>query len=182
MDFKLYHFHGSDKIFKNRAMISDVAMTVEHVFNVLKGNLFPDNLLRIALDEMGWHKGSTWNIVAGHHYQFEGFKNGVGLEECLGACGCIVEGLVNLQVAYDKGQIDGGLLLLSVSGIPECNGDDAETILIRDVNSLGPTISLPVSVCLYDFTECESEHEPSKVHIHRTWREKDLRRNLKHGK
>ena len=160
MHFQLFHFHGSDKILEQKIMVCDVAMTVEHVFNALNGRQPSDPLVRVALGEMGWHKENT-NLGAEHNCRFEGLKNGVGLEVCLDAYGSLVQGLVNLQMAFDQGQIDVGILLLSARGIPERDSENLKIVLTRDMDALASIISLPVTVSLYDLGECKPDHAPS---------------------
>jgi hypothetical protein len=79
MDFQLIHFRDSDKIFETKAMISDVAMTMEYVFSALKGSLYRGELLRLALEEMGWRYNGSLNIIAGRRYQYKGFKRNVAM-------------------------------------------------------------------------------------------------------
>ena len=179
MSFQVFHFHDSERIFRNRSMISDVAMTTQHVFNALNAPIDQGKPLRIALDEMGWHQGDTWNIIAGHHFQFEGFKNAVALKVSLISYEFILEDLAHLQLAFDKGMIDAGLLLLTTWQMPICDRQDWKTVLTKDMDALSPTISLPVSVCLYELPECQLDHVSSAIHVSRRWRKKDLHRIFK---
>ena len=152
MPYQLYHFNGSKEFIKSNSMVSDLAMTAQHVLNTISGAFLREQLLRIALDEMGWTQGDTWNIVAGKKCRYLGCKRGVGLEANLGIYDYIVEGAMRLQVGYDKGQIDAGILLLTNQGMPKCMEEDIYPQLEKDMNALAPTISLPLCICLYDFS------------------------------
>jgi hypothetical protein len=144
-------------------MVSDVAMTTEYIFNALEGTQFWGELLRIALDEMGWRNDSL-TIIAGRRYQYKGVKHGVAIDGSFSSYEYILEGLMRLQIGYDKQMIDAGILLLTSKRSEKSPYGDTSTMVKQDVISLYPTISLPVSVCLFDignpilFDEEENEN------------------------
>ena len=153
MMYHLFHFREAHKVFEQKAMASDVTMTVNHVLNSLNGAFRRNDLLRAALDEMGWYKGPVWNIIAGRRYRFLGYKHGVAIEAGLDTYDYIVEGLMTLQLGYDKGQIDAGILMLSTQGSRICRDTDMNDLIVKDMGAMEPILSMPVSICLYDLND-----------------------------
>ena len=80
MPFEIIHFRGSDKILKKKQMVKDVKTTLEYIYDALQGSLYRGELLRQALDEMGWRENGSLNILDGRRYQYKGFKKGVALD------------------------------------------------------------------------------------------------------
>ncbi len=153
MDFQLIHFRGSDKIFETKAMVSDVAMTMEYIFNTLKGSIYRGELLRLFLDDMGWRDNGSLNIIPGRRYQYKGYKLNVAIDGNFSSYEYIIEGLARLQLGFDKGNLDAGILMLTAKRGENSPYGDIETMVIEDVESLYPTISLPVSICLFNLGE-----------------------------
>jgi len=153
VDFQLIHFRDADKIIEQKAMVSDVAMTMEYVFTALQGSLYRKELLRLALDEMGWRESGCLNVIAGRRYQYKGFKHGVAIDGHFSAYEYILEGLMRLQIGYDKGNIEAGILMLTAKRSEKSPYGDIVGMVKEDVDSLFPTISMPVSICLFDLGE-----------------------------
>ena len=53
----------------------------EYLNDVLQGTIQRGELLRQALDEMGWRENGSLNILDGRRYQYKGFKKGVAWRE-----------------------------------------------------------------------------------------------------
>lgn len=153
MEFQLIHFRDADKIIEEKAMVSDVAMTMEYVFNTLEGSLYRGELLRLALDEMGWRENGALNVLPGRRYQYKGFKRGVAIDGSFAAYEYIIEGLMRLQIGFDKGNIETGILMLTAKRSENSPYGDIVSMVTEDVESLYPTISMPVSICLFDLGE-----------------------------
>jgi hypothetical protein len=153
VDFQLLHFRDSDEIFKSKAMISDVAMTMEHVFNTLQGSLYRGELVRLALDDMGWRENGSLNIIPGRRYQYKGYKRNVAIDGSFSSYEFIIEGMTRLQLGYDKGHVHAGILMLTAKRSEKSPYGDIETMVKEDVESLWPTVSMPVSICLFDLGE-----------------------------
>ena len=94
-------------------MENDIQVTLEYVYDALYGAFYRGELLRLALEEMGWRENGTLNILEGRRYQYKGFKKGVALEGNFASYEYILEGLFRLQVGFDKGMIDTGILMLT---------------------------------------------------------------------
>ena len=106
MPFEMIHFRDSDKIIRKKKLDRDVKATLEYVYDALQGSLYRGELLRQALDEMGWRENGSLNILDGRRYQYKGFKKGVALEGSFSSFEYLLTGLARLQVGFDKKLIE----------------------------------------------------------------------------
>ena len=150
MPFEIIHFRGSDKILKNKKMEKDVQVTLQYVDDALYGSIYRRELLRQSLQEMGWRENGTLNILEGRRYQYKGFKKGVALEGNFSAYEYILEGLFRLQIGYDKGIVETGILMLTSLRSEKSSYGTSRDLAVSEVDQLIPTISLPVSIALFD--------------------------------
>ena len=151
MSFELLHFRDSDKILKSKKLERDVKATLEYVSDVLYGTLHRGELLRQALEEMEWRKNDeALVILEGRRYRFKGFKKGIAIEGSFSAYEFILEGLVRLQIGFEKKKIESGILLLTSLRSEKTPYGSTKKMLEEDVVNLFPTISLPVSVAHFD--------------------------------
>ena len=102
MPFEIVHFRDSDKIIRKKKLDRDVKATLEYVHDALQGSLYRGELLRQALDEMGWRENGSLNILDGRRYQYKGFKKGVALDGSFAAYEYILEGLFRLEIGFRK--------------------------------------------------------------------------------
>ena len=65
----------------------------------------------------------------------------------------ILEGLFRLQVGFDKGMIETGILMLTSLRSEKSHLGSSRELAEAEVEILYPTISLPVSVALFDLGE-----------------------------
>lgn len=151
--FEILHFRNADKIVRDKKMLNDVQTTLEYIDNVLSGAQFKGELFRQALDEMGWRENGTLNILDGRRYMYKGFKKSVAIEGNFAAYEYILEGLFRLQVGFDKGVIETGILLLTSKRSEKSPYGDTSKMVRDEIEMLYPTISLPVSVVLFDLDE-----------------------------
>ena len=161
MSFEIIHFRDADKILKKKSMTSDIAMTMEYIYDSLDGSLYRGELLRCALDDMGWRESGTLNILDGRRYMYKGFKHGVAINGSFSAYEFIIEGLARLQIGFDKGTIEVGILMLTAKRSEKSPYGSTVDMVKNEVEMLYPTISLPVSVALFDLgkPELHSEEE-----------------------
>ena len=151
MPFELIHFRDADKILKSKRMEKDVQATLEYVNDVLCGSLNRGELLRQALEEMDWRKNlEDLVILEGRRYRFKGFKKGIAIEGSFSAYEFILEGLVRLQIGFDKKKIESGILLLTSVRSEKTPYGSTRKMVEEDIQNLHPTISLPVSIALFD--------------------------------
>jgi len=153
MSFEIIHFRGADKILEKKSMASDVAMTIEYVYDSLVGTLYRGELLRIALDDMGWRENGTLNILPGRRYMYKGFKRGVAIDGSFSAYEFIIEGMARLQIGFDAGRVEAGILMLTAKRSEKSPYGSTVNMVKSEVELLYPTISLPVSVALFNLGE-----------------------------
>ena len=150
MPVEIIHFRGSDKIIRDKKMENYVNSTLEYVADALHGSLYRGELLRLALDDSGWRENGSLNILPGRRYQYKGFKNGIALEGSFAAYEFILEGLFRLQVGFDKGMIETGILMLTSQRSEKSSYGSSRDLAGSEVEQLYPTISMPISVALFD--------------------------------
>ena len=150
MPFEVIHFRGSDEIIKDKNLEKDVRMTLEYVYDALYGAFYRGELLRLALEEMGWRENGTLNILEGRRYQYKGFKKGVALEGNFASYEYILEGLFRLQVGFDKGMIETGILMLTSARSEKSSLGTSRELAKSELQMLYPTISMPISIALFD--------------------------------
>ena len=113
MNFEIIHFRDADKILEEKAMVSDLAMTCEYIFNALVGSRFRRDLLREALEEMYWRpEGIDLRILPGRRYMYKGLKGDIAIDGSFSSYEYLHTGLLRLQVGFDKGHLVSGILLL----------------------------------------------------------------------
>jgi hypothetical protein len=150
MPFEMIHFRDSDKIIRKKKMDRDVKATLEYVYDALQGSLYRGELLRQALDEMGWRENGSLNILDGRRYQYKGFKKGIALEGSFSSFEYLLTGLARLQVGFDKKLIDTGILMLTAARSEKSSLGTSRELAIAEIEQLYPTISMPVSIALFD--------------------------------
>jgi len=150
MPFDIMHFRESDKIIKEKRMEKDVKMTMEYINDALYGSIYRRELLRQSLEEMDWRENGSLNILEGRRYQYKGFKKGIAIEGNFSAYEYILEGLFRLQVGFDKGRIETGILMLTSMRSEKSSLGTSRDLAIAEVEQLYPTISMPVSIALFD--------------------------------
>ena len=144
MPFEIMHFRESDKIIKDKRMEKDIKVTLDYIDDVLYGTIHRRELLRQSLEEMGWRDNGTLNILDGRRYQFKGFKRGVAIEGSFSAYEFILEGLFRLQIGFDKGLVETGVLMLTAARSEKSSLGTSRDLAIAEVEMLFPTISMPV--------------------------------------
>jgi hypothetical protein len=152
MPFEMLHFRGSDKIIKSKNMENDVQITLEYINDALFGSIYRGELLRQALDEMDWRENDNGElkILDGRRYMYKGVKRKVAIEGNFSVYEYILEGLFRLQVGFDKGRIETGILMLTSIRSEKSSLGTSRDLAIAEVEQLYPTISMPVSIALFD--------------------------------
>ena len=64
-----------------------------------------------------------------------------------------LEGLLRLQIGFDKGMIETGILLLTSKRSENSPYGSTSDMVKEEIEMLYPTISLPVSICLFNLEE-----------------------------
>jgi hypothetical protein len=150
MPFEILHFRSADDILRDKNLEQDFLATMQYLDDVLYGSLYRRELLRQALTDMGWRENGNLNFLEGRRYQFKGFRQGVAIEANFSFYEFILEGLFRLQVAFDRGLIEVGILLLTAKRSERSPYGTSAKMVREDIELLFPTISLPVTVVLFD--------------------------------
>jgi len=151
--FEILHFRDSDKIIRQKNMMHDVQTTLEYLEDVLTGVQFKGELFRQALDEMGWREIGTLNILKGRRYMYKGIKNNVAIDGNFSAYEYIMEGLMRLQIGYDRGMLETGILILTAKRSEKSPYGNTSDMVKKEIKMLFPTISCPVSIALFDLED-----------------------------
>jgi hypothetical protein len=151
MPFEILHFRDSAKIIKKKGMIDVIHETLMYIDAVLYQSFLRGSFLKTALDDLGWRENGDLTILDGRKYQFKGFMNRVALEASLYTYEDIWRALFRLQVGFDKGLLDVGLVVLTGQRSEKSPLGSSAELVRSEILSLHPTISLPVAVALYDF-------------------------------
>ncbi len=161
MSFEILNFRDSEKILESKNMLKDVQLTLEYLDEVLYGSLYRRELLRQALEETDWRTSDNGElkILEGRRYQYKGFKKNVATEANFSVYEFILEGLFRLQVGYDKGLIESGILLLTSKRGKKTPYGCTSKMVKEEIEMLYPTISLPVSIALFDLGELIVKNE-----------------------
>ena len=151
MPFEILHFRKSDKSLEEKNMVNDVKATLEYIDEVMTGALYKRELLKMALDEMDWiGDNGDMKILEGRRYRYKGFKRSVAIEGNFSAYEYILEGLFRLQIGFDKGLIETGILLLTAKRSVKSPYGSSADMVKEEIDILYPTISMPVSIALFD--------------------------------
>lgn len=153
--FEILHFRGSEEILKEKRLLKDVQATMQYLDDVLTGSLYKRELLRMALEEMDWTLDTdTMRIIENRRYMYKGVKRGIAIDGNIsGAYEYILEGLVRLQIGFDKQKVDAGILLVNSKRSDKSPLGTTAQIISTEIELLHPTIHLPVSVCLFNTGE-----------------------------
>ena len=151
---ELLHFRDSEKILKNKNMLDDVLVTMEYIDDVLTGSLYKRELLRMTLEEMDWVSDiDTMRIIENRRYMWKGIKRKIAIDGSFSAYEYIIEGLARLQIGFDAGKIEAGVLMLTAKRSEKSQYGSTAEMVKSEIEQLYPTISLPVSIALFDLRE-----------------------------
>jgi hypothetical protein len=146
---EIIHFRESDRIIKEKGLEPDVNITLEYVEAMLYGTLYKRELTIQALKECDWREDDL-SILDGRRYQYKGFKKGVAIEGNFASYEYILEGLFRLQIGFDKGRIETGILMLTSERSEKSRLGTSIELAKLEVEQLYPTISMPVTIALFD--------------------------------
>ena len=146
---EVIHFRESEAIIKQKDLEADVNITLRYVETVLYGTLYKRELTIQALKECDWREGDL-SIIDGRRYQYKGFKKGVAIEGNFASYEYILEGLFRLQIGFDKGRVETGILMLTSLRSEKSRLGTSIELAKAEVEQLYPTISMPVTIALFD--------------------------------
>jgi hypothetical protein len=149
MSFEVLHFNGADEVIKKKNMQKEVQSVIEYIDDSLYGSLSKGLLLKQALTDVDWRQES-YSILEGRRYYYKGFKNGIAVDGSFAAYEYILDGLFRLQIGFDKGKIESGILLLTSQRSEKSPYGNTKKMVEQELELLQPTISVPVTVVLYN--------------------------------
>jgi hypothetical protein len=147
--FEILHFRGAENILKEKNMVNDIQSTMEYLHDCLYGSFRKREIMRQALDEMQWRENGDLNILDGRRYFYKGFKNRVALDGSFSSYEYIQDALMRLQVGFDKGKIDMGVVMVNAQRSEKSPLGSTRDLVKSEIESLYQTISLPVTVVLF---------------------------------
>ena len=151
MSYQTVFFRDAQEIFKANGMIKIINQTMQGINEDLAESFYRGTSLRTTLDDCGWRENpESLKIIEGRRYQFKGFWKRIAIEANLNVYEFLWEGLFRLQVGYDKGLIDAGLLILCGNRSEKSPLGESLELVKHEVEELFPTISLPVAITLFD--------------------------------
>ena len=150
MSYELLHFRDSKMVIEEKGMTNIVKDTLGYVDDWLPESPYKGRRLKSSLEDCGWRDSGNLPIIEGRRYQYKGCLQRIAIEANFHAYEYILEGLVRLQLGYDLGKIDVGLLLLTGERSAKSPFGSTRELVIREVESLYPTISMPVAVAIFN--------------------------------
>jgi hypothetical protein len=151
MNVEFVYFRDADKIIRRKKLAQDVKATLNYVADVLTGTIQRGELLRQALEETGWRaEGVPLNILEGRRYAYRGIKKGIAIDGNFASFEYLLTGLARLQVGFDNGKIDCGILMLTAERSDKSKLGTSKDLAIAEVEQLSKTISVPVAIALFD--------------------------------
>jgi hypothetical protein len=148
--FEILHFRGAENILKEKNMVNDIQSTMSYLHDCLYGTFRKREIMRQALDEMQWRQNGDLNILDGRRYYYKGFRNRVALDGNFSSYEYIQDALLRLQVGFDKKKIDMGIVLVTAQRSEKSPLGSTRDLVQSEIESLYPTISLPVTAVLFD--------------------------------
>ena len=151
MPWEIIHFRESEKIIKKKGLLKDLAKTLDYINRLLYDRRHFRGPLRRALADKGWREEmDTLCFMDGRRYRYKGFRDGVGIESDLATYEGILCGIFRLQIGYDRGLLETGVLLVNGQRGENSRLGTSYELAKREVEDLFPTISMPVAVVLFD--------------------------------
>jgi hypothetical protein len=90
------------------------------------------------------------SILDGRRYQYKGLRNGVAIDGSFSSYEYIQDALLRLQVGFDKKKIETGIVLLTSQRSEKSPLGSTKELVEQEIQLLQPTISLPVTIALFD--------------------------------
>jgi len=162
MSFEILHVRDAEKILKKKKLEKELTLTMAYLNDVLYGSIYRRELLRQALEETGWRESKELNILEGRRYCYKGMRKGVALEGNLSSYEYVQDGLLRLQVGYDKKRIEMGIVMVTAHRSAKSPLGSTRELVEKEIAMLYPTISLPVTIVLFDLGSTQDFIESSQ--------------------
>jgi hypothetical protein len=165
MPFEILHFRGSDKILEEKNMTKEIELAMEYLNDCLYGSYRKGELLRQALTEMDFRQNGDLNILEGRRYFYKGFRKKVAIDGSFSSYEYIQDALLRLQIGFDKGKIDMGIVLVTAQRSEKSKLGTTRDLIFQEIEMLHPTISLPVTIVLFDLGRPGELYEQGQASI-----------------
>ena len=153
MSFSIVHLNGAKSVLQSKHLLHDINVTMAFIDETLTGAANHGELLRQALTQTEWRNESVdLKILEGRRYSYKGWKNRVAIDGNFTVYEYLQTALFRLQLGYDQGLLDAGIVLLNSARSEKSLIGTSRELAIREVELLSPTISLPVSIALFDLS------------------------------
>ena len=151
MPFTTIYFREAEAMIKANRMKKNILATLNDLDQSLATFHYRGLAVRSVLDDDGWRANTeNLNILEGRRYQFKGFWQRIAIEANLYAYEYLWEGLFRLQLGFDQGKLDAGILILPGNRSDKSPLGNSIDLVKVEVEALFPTISLPVAVALFE--------------------------------
>ena len=151
MSYQILYFNEAKKVISSKRIGKMINDTLQGIADDLIGSTLLNSTLKSTLDDRGWRENlNILKIIDGRRYQYKGILKRIAIEGNLGFYEYLWDGLFRLQVGFDKGLIDAGLLILPGNRSDKSPLGDSVDLVKAEIQELYPTISLPVAVALFD--------------------------------
>jgi len=146
----MIHFRKAGEIIKEKKMANGVKQLMEYLHDCLFGTRYKGELMRQALQEMDWRQNGDIKILEGRRYAYKGFKNRIAIDGSFSSYEYIQDALLKLQVGFDKKKIDMGIVMVTSQRSEKSKLGTTEELVAKEIELLYPTISLPVTIVLFN--------------------------------
>ena len=160
--FEIIHLRGADKIIKEKKMSNIVRQLMEYLNDALWGTRHKSELMRQALKEMDWRQNGDVKIFEGRRYAYKGLRNRVAIDGNFSSYEAIQDALFRLQVGYDHKKIDAGIVMIPSQRSEKSKLGTSRDLVAKEIELLYPTISLPVTIVLFDLGKPGEVYEEKK--------------------
>jgi len=151
MSVEIIHFRDADKLLKSQRMEKEVRLMLENLDQRLHSGEGQKEAVKKALAEAGWReKLEALKILNDRRYSYKGFRNGVALEANFSYYEYLQPGLFRLQLGFDKGLLTQGILAITGQRSDKSKLGSSLELAKREVEELYPTISLPVTIAVFN--------------------------------
>jgi hypothetical protein len=166
MSHQILHFRDANVIVQQKNLSKHLDETFKAIETDVGDSTYKGTALKTCLDQYGWREGQDLSILPGRRYAYKGLMKRIAIEANLINYEWILDGLFRLQLGFDRGLIDTGLLLLNSQRSEKSPLGDPFDLVVEDVEKVYPTISMPLSVVLFNFEGRRFEDQPPKGEHH----------------
>jgi hypothetical protein len=169
MAYEILYFNDVKEIIQKNNLEQMIDDTCRWIEEELPGTRHSDVTLKCILEDCGWRENpESLRIINGRRYRFKGYLKKAAVEANLGYYEFLWEGLFRLQVGYDKGAVEMGILMLNGRRSDKSPLGNSLDLVVEEIDELYPTISLPVAVILFDLevpVDLDEEKQSEKVSV-----------------